>query len=56
LIHIFAAHKRNGDNQAQEPGLERQKKGLVRDLAHTNQKKTVMKTPIFTHLKKRFEH
>ena len=56
MIHIFAAHKRNGDNQAQEPGLERRKKGLVRELAHTNQKKTVMKTPIFTHLKKRFEH
>ena len=58
MIHIFAAHKRNRDNQAQEPGLERRtrNKGLVRDLAHTNQKKTVMKTPIFTHLKKRFEH
>jgi len=31
---MFAAHKRNGDNHAQEPGLERRKKGLVRDLAH----------------------
>ena len=56
MIHIFAAHKRNGDNQAQEPGLERQKQGLVRDLAHTNQKKQVRKTTIFTNLKKRFEH
>jgi len=41
--HVQSAHKRNGDNQAQEPGWERRKKGLVRDLAHTkkkNQKET----------------
>ena len=33
--HVQSAHKRNGDNQAQEPGLERRKKNFVRDLAHT---------------------
>jgi len=54
FIHIFAAHKRDGDNQAQAPGLERRKKGLVRDLAH--KKKKVRKNPIFTNLQKRFEH
>ena len=53
---VQSAHKRNGDNQAQEPGLERRKKGLVRDLAHTHQKQKVRKTPTFTNLKKRFEH
>ena len=30
--HVQSAHKRNGDNQAQE----RQKKGFMRDLAHTH--------------------
>ena len=34
--HVQSAHKRNGDNQAQEPGCERRKKGFVRDLAHTH--------------------
>jgi len=48
--------ERNGDNQTQEPGLERRKKGLVRDLAHTKKNKKVRKTPMFTNLKKRFEH
>jgi len=52
---LESAHKRNADNQAQEPGWERRKKGFVRDLAHT-QKKNVTKKPIFTNLKKRFEH
>ena len=33
-----SAHKRNGDNQAQEPGSERWKKGFVRDLTHTPKK------------------
>jgi len=36
---VQSAHKWNGDNQAQEPGLERRKKGFVRDLAHTRTKK-----------------
>ena len=33
-------------------------KGFVKDLAHTqkNRKKNVRKKPIFTNLKKRFEH
>jgi len=34
--HVQWAHKRNADNQAQEPGWEGQKKGFVRDLAHTH--------------------
>jgi len=34
-IFTQSAHKRNGDNQAQEPGREGRKKGFVRDLAHT---------------------
>jgi len=34
--HVQSAHKRNGDNQAQEPGLEGQKTGFVRNLAHTH--------------------
>jgi len=53
--HVQPAHKRNGDNQAQEPRLERRKRGFVRDLAHT-QKKNVRKKPILTNLKKGFEH
>jgi len=53
--HIQSAHKRNSDNQAQEPGLEGRKKGFVRDFAHTHKKKCQEK-PIFTNLKKRFEH
>jgi len=53
--HVQSAHKRKGDNQAQEPGWEGRKKGFVRDLAHTHKKKC-QKTPIFTDLKKRFEH
>jgi len=51
--------KRNGDNQAQEPGWEGRKKGIVRDLAHTHHKQTGRKCqekPIFTNLKKRFKH
>ena len=43
--NVQSAHKRNGDNQAQEPGWERRKKGFVRDLAHT-QKKMSRKTDI----------
>ena len=43
--HVQSANKRNGDNQAQEPGRERRKKGFVRDLAHTH-KKNVKKTDI----------
>jgi len=59
--HIQSAHKRNGDNPAQEPGGEGRKKGFVRDLVHTQKKpkkqeKNVRKKPIFTSLKKRFEH
>ena len=53
--HVQSAHKRNGDNQAQEPGWERRKKGFVRDLAHTPKKKCQEKL-IFTNLKKGFEH
>ena len=34
--HVQSAHKRNGDNQAQEPGWEGQKKSFVRHLAHTH--------------------
>ena len=49
-----STHKRNGDNQAQEPGWEGRMKGFVRDLGHT--KKKCQKKPIFTNLKKRFEH
>jgi len=52
--HVLSAHKRNGNNQAQEPGWEGRKKGFVRDLAHT--KKKCQKKPIFTNLKNRFEH
>ena len=52
--HVQSAHKRNGDNQAQEPGWEGRKEGFVRDLAHT--KKKCQEKPIFTNLKKRFEH
>jgi len=40
--NVQSAHKRNGNNQAQEPG-EGRKKGFVRDLANTkknNQKNT----------------
>ena len=37
--HVQSAHKRNGDNQAQEPGREKWKKGFVGDLAHTNKLK-----------------
>jgi len=54
--HVQSAHKRNSDNQAQEPGWEGRKKGSVRDLAYTHKKKNVRKKPIFTNLKKRFEH
>jgi len=53
--HLQSAHKRNGDNQAQEPGWEAWKKGFVRDLAHTH-KKIHQEKPIFTNLQKRFEH
>jgi len=35
--------------------LQSKKKGFVRDLAHTK-KKIAKKKPIFTNLKKRFEH
>jgi len=41
--HVQSAHKRNGDNQAQEPGCEGRKKGFVRDLAR---KKNLKKTDI----------
>jgi hypothetical protein len=34
-MYVQSAHKRNGDNQAQKPGLKRRKKGLVGDHAHT---------------------
>jgi len=58
--HVQSAHKRKGDNQAQKPGWEGQKKGFVRDHAHThikkNRKKNVRKNSIFTNLKKRFDH
>ena len=43
--HVQSAHKRNGDNQAQEPGWEGREKGFVRDLAYT-QKKMSEKTDI----------
>jgi len=36
--HVQSAHKRNADNQAQEPGWGGRKKGFVRDLAHTPKK------------------
>ena len=36
--HVQSAHKRNGDNQAQEPGWEGQTIGFVQDLAHTKTK------------------
>ena len=36
--HVQSAHKRNGDNQAQEPGREGRKKGFVGDFAHTQKK------------------
>jgi len=52
--HVQSAHKRNGgDNQAQEPGWERLKRGFVRDLAHTHTKKKSETKPIFTNLKER---
>ena len=53
--HVQSAHKRNGDNEAQEPGGEKRKKDLVRDLT-TTQKKNVRRNQIFNNLKKRFEH
>jgi len=34
--HVQSSHKRNGDNQAQEPGWERREKEFVRDLTHTH--------------------
>jgi len=37
--HVQSAHKRNRDNQVQEPGSERWKKGFVRDLAHIKKNK-----------------
>ena len=52
--HVQSAHKRNGDNQAQEPGWEGWKKSFLRDLAH--RKKKCHKKSIFTNLKKIFEH
>jgi len=52
--HVQSAHKRNGDNQAQEPEWEGQKKGFDRDLAHKNVRKT--RLVVFTNQKKRFEH
>ena len=52
--HVQSAHNRNGDNQAQEPDWERREKGFVRDLR--TRKKKFRKKPIFTNLKKRFEH
>ena len=52
--HVQSTHKRNGDNQAQEPGWERRKKGFVRDLAHTHTQKKISETkPIFTNLKEK---
>ena len=36
--HVQSAHKRNGDNQAQQPGWEGRKKVFVRDLAHKTKK------------------
>ena len=36
--HVQSAYKRNGDNQAQEPGYEGRKKSFVRDLVHTKKK------------------
>jgi len=41
--HVQSAHKRNSDNQAQEPGWEGRKKGSVRDLAYTHKKKKCQK-------------
>ena len=43
--HVQSAHKRNGDNQAQEPGWERRKKGFLRDLAHTHTKEDAKGDP-----------
>jgi len=54
--HAQSAYKRNGDLQAEEPGWEGRKKGFVRDLVHTQQTRKCQKKPIFTFLKKRFEH
>jgi len=55
--HVQSAYKRNGDNQAQEPGLEGRKKGFVRDPAHNQkkkeQKKNGQKKTIFTNLKEK---
>ena len=53
--HVQWAHKRNGDNQAQEPGWERREKDFNRDLTTTTKKK-VRKKLMFTKLKKGFEH
>jgi len=50
--HVQSAHKRNGDNQAREPGWERREKGFVKDLTTKN----VRKKPTFTNLKKTFKH
>ena len=59
--HVQSAHKRNGENQAQEPGWEGRKKGFVRDLAHTHTKKKTQKKcqenpDIHESQEKRFEH
>ena len=48
--HVQSAHKRNGDNQAQEPGWEGRNKEFVRDIAHKHQTKKNQKKPIFTNV------
>ena len=53
--HVQSAHKRNCDNQAQEPGWEGRRKGFVRDLAHTQ--KIISEKNRYSRIwRKRFEH
>ena len=51
ITHVQSAYKRNNDNQAHERDV---RKALLETL-HTHQKKK-SETPIFTNLRKRFEH
>ena len=55
--HVQSAHKRNGDNQAQEPGWEGCKKTFVWDkcLAYTPKRRIEKKWYLLI-LKKKFEH
>jgi len=48
ISHVQSAHKMNGDNQAQEPGWEGQKKGFVRERPCTHTKKKISEKPRYS--------